>query len=161
MSFQKGFPVTIVGNLVADPDKRLASGGVPVMSFRVAQNHRRYNAQTRQWEDDDASFVNCVAWNNRARAYTDLKRGTPVIVQGTMRQKNWQNDAGENRSTFELTVEHLGHYVYPTAGDQQQQGGQQQGNDWNNAQQGSQQANNDMWNSAPQADFGSAGEPPF
>ena len=41
--------VNITGNLTRDPELRATAGGTQVLSFGVAVNDRRRNAQTGEW----------------------------------------------------------------------------------------------------------------
>ena len=52
-------PITIVGNIVAEPELRFTPAGAAVCNFRVASTSRRYNSQTQQWEDGEAMFLTC------------------------------------------------------------------------------------------------------
>lgn len=51
--------VTIVGNLVADPELRFTPNGVAVTSFRVASTSKKYDSRSNQWVDGDAVFLQC------------------------------------------------------------------------------------------------------
>ena len=59
-------PITVVGNLVADPELRYTPSGAPVANFRVASTPRRYDSQTNQWVDGDAMFLTCNVWRQAA-----------------------------------------------------------------------------------------------
>jgi single-strand DNA-binding protein len=49
--------ITIVGNVVDEPRLRMTStGGVPVLSFRVASTSRRLDRETGKWQDSDRLF---------------------------------------------------------------------------------------------------------
>ena len=43
--------ITVVGNVVADPELRFTSTGAAVATFRVASTPRRYDSQSGQWVD--------------------------------------------------------------------------------------------------------------
>ncbi|SPT53779.1 Helix-destabilizing protein 2 [Actinomyces bovis] len=46
--------ITVVGNLVADPEVRFTPNGAAVANFRVASTPRSFNRQTNQWDDGEA-----------------------------------------------------------------------------------------------------------
>ena len=82
-------PITVVGNLVADPELRYTPSGAPVANFRVASTPRRYDSQTNQWVDGDAMFLTCNVWRQAAEnAAESLKKGMRVIVNGRLRQRS-------------------------------------------------------------------------
>jgi len=176
--------ITVVGNIVADPELRFTPAGAAVANFRVASTPRRYNSQTNQWEDGEAMFLTCNVWRQAAENVAEtLSKGMRVIVTGRLKQRSFQTREGENRTVFEIDVDEVGPSLrYATAqvnrnpreGGGNYGGGQQQRSNNNNQggfggqqQQQSQQQNQapaeDPWNSAPPAGgFGGAdSEPPF
>ena len=54
-------PITVVGNLVADPELRFIPSGAAVANFRIASTPRTYNRETNQFEDGEALFFNAAA----------------------------------------------------------------------------------------------------
>ena len=52
-------PITIVGNVVADPDLRFTSSGQPVATFRVASTPRHWDKQANEYRDGDSLFLTC------------------------------------------------------------------------------------------------------
>lgn len=172
--------ITVVGNIVADPELRFTPAGAPVANFRVASTPRRYNSQTQQWEDGEAMFLTCNVWRNAAENVAEtLTKGMRIIVTGRLRQRSFQTREGENRTVFEIEVDDVGPSLrYATAqvtrnpreggsgnysgGNNNQGGGPANGGFGGNQQQQS-APSNDPWNSAPPAGgFGGANdEPPF
>jgi single-strand DNA-binding protein len=158
-------PVTIVGNLVADPELKFTRDGTPVAQFRVASTPRRMNQQTQQWEDGDTLFMGCVVWRQAAEnAAESLQKGMRVIVQGRLTQRSWETSGGERRFTYEIQVDDFGpslrnasaKVTRATRGPQQQGYGGQQGYAGGQQQTAPQ---TDPW--ASDAGFGSTSEPPF
>lgn len=102
-------PITIVGNLVADPELRYTTQGAAVASFRVASTPRRYNSQTNQWEDGEALFLQCSVWRQAAENVAEtLTKGMRVIVSGRLRQRSYETREGERRWVFEVDVDEVG-----------------------------------------------------
>ena len=58
--------ITVVGNVVADPELRFTSTGAAVATFRVASTPRRYDSQSGQWVDGEALFLTCNVWRQVA-----------------------------------------------------------------------------------------------
>ena len=102
-------PITIVGNIVADPELRFTPAGAAVCNFRVASTPKRYNSQTNQWEDGEALFLTCNAWKHLAENTSDsLAKGMRVIVTGKLKQRSFQTREGDNRTVFEIDVDEVG-----------------------------------------------------
>jgi single-strand DNA-binding protein len=102
-------PITVVGNLVADPELRFTSAGQPVATFRVASTPRIMDRQTNEWKDGDSLFLTCNVWRQAAEnAAESLQRGMRVIVTGRLKQRNYETKEGEKRTVFEVEVDDVG-----------------------------------------------------
>lgn len=159
--------VTVVGNIVADPELRLTNNGAAVANFRVASTPRRFNGQTGQWEDGESLFLTCNVWKQVAQNVAEsLTKGMRVIVTGRLKQRNFQTREGENRSVIELDVDEVGPSLrYATAQvmrNPQQSSGSWQGQ--NMAQQPAGAPSNNGWGNQPQQPanngWGQAAQPP-
>ena len=124
-------PITITGNLVADPELRFIPSGAAVTNFRVATTPRVYNRDTNQWEDGDAVFLTCNAWRDMAENIAEsLAKGMRVIVTGNLKQRSYQTKEGENRTVYEIDVAEVGpslRYATAQVNRTDRQGGQQGG----------------------------------
>ena len=98
--------VNITGNLTRDPELRATAGGTQVLSFGVAVNDRRRNAQTGEWEDYP-NFVDCTMFGTRAEAVSRfLAKGNKVAIEGKLRYSSWERD-GQKRSKLEVIVDEI------------------------------------------------------
>ena len=101
--------MTIVGNLVDDPEIRYTPQGQPVVRFRIASTPRFYDKQSGQWKDGDSLFLTCNVWRQMAEnAAESLDKGMRAIVTGKLRQRSYQTKEGEKRTVFELEVDEVG-----------------------------------------------------
>lgn len=101
--------ITIVGNLVADPELRFTPSGAAVATFTVASTPRRMNPENNQWEDGDALFMRCNLWRQPAENVAEsLTKGLRVIVAGRLKQRQFETREGEKRSVMELEVDEIG-----------------------------------------------------
>lgn len=109
--------VTLGGNLTADATLRSTPGGTGVLSFGMAVNERRKNAQTGEW-DDVASFFDVTLFGSRAEKLAGyLTKGTRVVVTGFLRQSSWEKD-GARHSKVEVIANDI-MFMSPRS-DQQQ-----------------------------------------
>jgi single-strand DNA-binding protein len=84
--------VTISGNVVADPTRRLTRQNVPFVTFRVASTARRMDSRTGGYVEAGTNFVNVTAFRGLAiNLANSIKKGDPVIVYGRMRVNQWDN----------------------------------------------------------------------
>jgi single-strand DNA-binding protein len=102
-------PITVVGNLVADPELRFTPSGQPVATFRIASTPRIMDRQTNEWKDGDSLFLSCNVWRQAAENVAEsLQRGMRVIVTGRLKQRNYETKEGEKRTVFEVEVDDVG-----------------------------------------------------
>ncbi|MGC8481364.1 MAG: single-stranded DNA-binding protein, partial [Acidimicrobiales bacterium] len=84
-----GNSVTIVGNVVREPELRFTNSGLATATFSVAVNRRRLNQQTQEWEEN-TSFFDVVCWRELAEnASGSLEKGSRVVVTGRLEQRSW------------------------------------------------------------------------
>ena len=102
-------PITLVGNLTADPELRFTPSGAAVANFTVASTPRTFDRQSNEWRDGDAMFLNCAVWRQAAENVAEsLQKGMRVIVQGRLRSRSYETREGERRTVFEVDVDEIG-----------------------------------------------------
>ena len=52
-------PITVIGNLTADPELRFTPSGAAVANFTVASTPRTFDRQTNEWKDAETLFMRC------------------------------------------------------------------------------------------------------
>jgi single-strand DNA-binding protein len=102
-------PITLVGNLTADPELRFTPSGAAVANFTVASTPRTFDRQSNEWRDGDAMFLNCAVWRQPAENVAEsLQKGMRVIVQGRLKSRSYETREGEKRTVFEVDVDEIG-----------------------------------------------------
>ena len=102
-------PITVVGNLTADPELRFTPSGAAVANFTVASTPRNFDRQTNEWKDGEALFLNCSVWRQAAEnAAESLQRGMRVVVSGRLKARSFETREGEKRTVFEIDVDEVG-----------------------------------------------------
>ncbi len=101
--------ITVVGNLVDDPELRFTPSGAAVANFRIASTPRTFDKQSNEWKDGDALFLSCSVWRQAAENVAEsLQRGMRVVVQGRLKSRQYETREGEKRTVFEIEVEEVG-----------------------------------------------------
>ena len=101
--------ITIVGNLVDDPELRFTPSGQPVAKFRIASTPRYLDKSTNEWKDGDSLFLTCNVWRQAAENVAEsMTRGMRAIVTGRLRQRSYETKEGEKRTVYEIEVDELG-----------------------------------------------------
>jgi single-strand DNA-binding protein len=148
--------ITVVGNLVDDPELRFTPSGAPVANFRIASTPRTFDKQSNEWKDGEALFLSCSIWRQAAENVAEsLQKGMRVIVQGRLKQRSYETREGERRTVVELEVEEVGPSLkYATAQVNRANRG---GGNWGGGGQSNAPAAADPWNQpgAGPADGGS------
>ena len=131
-------PITVIGNLTADPELRFTPNGAAVANFTVASTPRTFDRQTNEWKDGDAMFLNCSVWRQYAENVAEsLSKGTRVIVSGRLKSRSYETREGEKRTVFEIDVDEVGPALrYATAKVTRTQGGGGGGGNWQGNQGG-------------------------
>jgi single-strand DNA-binding protein len=101
--------ITIVGNLVDDPELRFTPSGAAVANFRIASTPRTFDRQSNEWKDGEALFLSCAVWRQAAENVAEsLQRGMRVVVQGRLKARSFETREGEKRTVFEIDVDEVG-----------------------------------------------------
>jgi single-strand DNA-binding protein len=161
--------ITIVGNLVADPELRYTPSGQAVANFRVASTPKIRDNATGEWKDGDSLFLTCNVWRQAAENVAEsLQRGMRVIVSGRLRQRSYETREGEKRVVFEVEADEVGpslRYASAKVVKTNRSGGNFGGQGGGGYGGGGSRPAEDPWTADPADGFGGGGdaadEPPF
>lgn len=160
--------MTLIGNVVNEPELRFTPGGAAVCNFRVASTPRKFNRQTNEFEDGDPLFLGVAVWRQQAEHVAEsIRKGMRVIVVGRLTQRQYEANDGSKRSSYDIQADEVAPSLRSatatvTKANGQNNGGQQQSG--YGAQQsggyGQQQPQSGYGQSDPWANQGST-PPPF
>src|SRR5437763_11300881 len=101
--------ITLVGNLVDDPELRFTPSGAAVAKFRIASTPRILDKATNEWKDGESLFLSCNVWRQAAENVAEsLQRGMRVMVQGRLKQRSYETKEGEKRTVYEIEADEVG-----------------------------------------------------
>ena len=155
--------LTIIGNLVSDPELRFTPAGAAVANFTVASTPRAFAKGWGEWRDGEALFLRCSIWRDSAEHVAEsLRRGQRVVVVGRLKQRSYEKD-GEKRTVVELEAEEVGPSLkYAVAKvekvSRSDSGG---GRGGSGGRSGGPSRTDDPWGSVPPPSGPSDDEPPF
>ena len=99
--------VTLIGNLVDDPELRFTPSGVAMAKIRLAVN-RRWRGQDGEWQEN-TSFFGGTVWREQAEQVAEsLQKGMRIIVSGRLEQRSWETEQGDKRSIVEIQIDEVG-----------------------------------------------------
>ena len=98
--------ITLVGNVVADPQIRFTTSGIAFTSFRVASTPRFRDRATGSWVDGASVFLPVTCWRSLAEnVATSLHKGDRVLVVGRLRQRSFTTKEGDERTVYEVEAD--------------------------------------------------------
>ena len=87
----------LVGRLTADPTLKYAQSGKAFCKFSIAVQ--------REFNREEADFINCIAWDKRAEAICEyLRKGRRIATQGRLSVNSYEKD-GETKWITEVIVD--------------------------------------------------------
>ncbi len=91
----------LMGRLTRDPEMRTTPQGVSVCSFSIAVN-RRFSKDGQQ----QADFINCVAWRQQAEFICKyFTKGSMIAVVGSIQTRTWDGQDGKKQYATEVVVD--------------------------------------------------------
>ena len=99
--------VILSGRLTRDPEVRYTPSGAAVCSLPLAFN--------RVWKDknsgefkEETSFMDVVVWGRQAdQCAQQLRKGSPVMVEGELRTRSYENKEGRNVKVAEISANRI------------------------------------------------------
>jgi len=79
--------ITMIGNLVDDPELRFTPSGAAVAKFRVASTPRYLDKTTNEWKDGESLFLQCQIWRQAAENVAES------LNKGNARHSLWSTKA--------------------------------------------------------------------
>jgi single-strand DNA-binding protein len=114
--------VLLTGRLTRDPDRRYAADGVAVTRFDIAF-HRRFRARGGQ-VGESTGFITVGTAHRLAEVCGEyLKKGSAVLVEGRLQQREWQTPRGEKRNRLEIQADNV-HFLERRSGPLEGEGGE-------------------------------------
>ncbi|MDO5088715.1 MAG: single-stranded DNA-binding protein [Leptotrichiaceae bacterium] len=103
--------VLLIGRLTKDPELKYSQSGKAFCKFSLAV--------TREYNRDEADFINCVAWDKRAETIAEyLRKGKRIALQGRLSVRSYEQN-GETKWMTEVIVDKF--EFVDAAGSQSQQ----------------------------------------
>ena len=101
--------ITVSGLVATNPRHIVTQDGLPITSFRVAAQHRRFDRVQQKYIDGETNWFTVTAFRQLAvNAAGSINKGDRVLIVGDLRVRDWDN--GERAGTsVEIEATHLGH----------------------------------------------------
>lgn len=90
--------VILMGRLTRDPELKYSQSGKAYCRFTVAIN--------RDFNKDEADFINCLAFGKTAETIAEwLGKGRRIALHGRIQTGNYENKNGDKVNTFEVVAD--------------------------------------------------------
>jgi single-strand DNA-binding protein len=100
--------ITVVGNLVKDPEVKDLGAGKVLAKLRVASTER-FQDSDGSWKDGDTAFYDVVCWRTLAENVAgSLSKGNKVIVHGKLKYREFLRKDGTKGNAFEIDATDVG-----------------------------------------------------
>lgn len=100
--------VMLIGNLGKDPDVRYLDNGVAVASMSIATTEKGYTAKNGTEVPDRTEWHNIILWRGLAEtAEKYLHKGDKVYIEGSLRNRSYDDQAGIKRSITEVYADRM------------------------------------------------------
>lgn len=117
--------VILVGNLGADPEVKSFQNGNKVCNLRIATSESwKDKASGERKERTEWHSVSISSEGLAGVAERFLRKGSKVYIEGQLRTRKWQDQAGQNRYTTEVVLQGPGAVLTMLDGAQGKTGGQ-------------------------------------
>ncbi len=94
--------VAIMGRATREVELKYTPKGTPTCNLSIAVNRRYQDKESQEWKDD-TSYFNVVVWGPQAeRCAERIKKGSALLIEGSLRSRSWTNQNGDKRSVVEI-----------------------------------------------------------
>jgi single-strand DNA-binding protein len=98
--------VILIGNVARAPEARSTNGGQKMATFVLATNRTWYDPNGKK--QGQAEFHNMLAWGKIAEICERfLQKSTLVYLEGYLKTRSWENDAGARFYRTEVVVQDI------------------------------------------------------
>lgn len=98
--------VTLLGNLVADPEVRRTNAGDPIVNMRLATGENWKDKKTGE-RKERSEYHTVVIFNEGLCTIAEryLKKGSKVYLEGQLQTRKWQDRDGNDRYSTEVVLQ--------------------------------------------------------
>lgn len=99
--------VTLIGNMVRDPEAKSLSSGQHLTRFSLATNYAWQDARTKE-KREAVDFHDVIAWGKLGDIITKyVKKGSKIYVEGRLRNRAFVGRDGQRKTKAEVVADNL------------------------------------------------------
>lgn len=101
--------ITIVGNTATEPEAIQTSTNKQLTRFRLAASKRRFNSESKQWEEASTNWYTVRAWGKLAEhVRASVSKGQQIIVHGRLKIDTNKNEEGQTFTNVIVDADTVG-----------------------------------------------------
>ena len=95
--------------IIGQPEIRHTPAGKQVMQFRAVSSRRKYNEQTREWENTGECWLNFTLWDTLAERNDGFLNDKDLIVyEGDLETRSFERKDGTKGLSVDVRVSQIG-----------------------------------------------------
>lgn len=99
--------VTLIGNMVRDPESRSLNTGARITRFSLATNYAWQDVKTKA-KKEAVDFHHVIAWGKLGDIIQQyVKKGSKLYVEGRLRNRSYVGKDGTKRSATEVVADNM------------------------------------------------------
>ena len=99
--------VTLIGNMVQDPESRNLQSGQTITRFALATNYAWQDAKTKA-KKEAVDFHDVIAWGRLGEIIQQyVKKGSKLYVEGRLRNRKYTAKDGQKRTAKEIVADNM------------------------------------------------------
>lgn len=100
---------TFTGRVTQEPELKFGKSGKAFLSLNTAENHRRKNQQSGEWEDSGTTWRRVTVFDAHAENIADqVRKGSLVLVVGRQETREYEKQDGSKGSSLEVLADEVG-----------------------------------------------------
>jgi single-strand DNA-binding protein len=101
---------SVVGFVATQPKSGYTKSGTRTLSMRVGWTPRLFDRSANQWTDQPSSFITVQCYRKIAEhGAICIRKGDPIVLKGTLRVREFEDQNGARRSSVEVLADSIGH----------------------------------------------------
>lgn len=154
LRFPKLNSLTVSGRLTRDSELKYTPNGSAVLRCSIAIDDGYWDKQANQWVEQTI-FMDTNVWGPQAeRLSNTLKKGSPVIIEGRLKQHSYTTQDGQNRTITDIYVDKIQSLETTNRTDNNSYADNNNSNQQSNQNQNNNQSSNDRAQTKrPEPDF--------
>ena len=99
--------VTLIGNMVRDPEAKSFRGGQHLARFSIATNYAWQDVKSKE-KKESVDFHDVIAWGKLGDIITQyVKKGSKVYLEGRLRHRTYVAKDGQRRTASEIVADNM------------------------------------------------------